>query len=300
MASRPPSVGVGDVVGVAALSSPPDPAALACGLAQLREIGFETRLASNLRPIESGSIGDSGEQLAGFHELVAAAEVKAILFARGGHGLLRSLPDLDWELMAAHPKAYVGYSDLTPLLNEVVRRLDLICFHGPMVATDLARPLAPLERSSLLSALEGRIERRLACNIAEQGEAVEGILRGGCLSLLTSVLGTPYCPDLSGSILFLEDVNEPFYRLDRMLTHLHLSGTLDGVKAMVFGHLEAVDSTGGAGLTRARLRLPGESRPAALAWGIQSGHGAPNLTLPLGARVRLVPGVGELLVLGDE
>ena len=297
MASKPPRLRGGDLVGVAALSSAPDPAALARGLAQLEAMGLAIRPASNLHMEQSGFAGSESARLAGFHELVAADEVKAILFARGGHGLLRILPDLDWELMASHRKAYVGYSDLTPLLNELVRRLDLICFHGPMVATELARPLSGAERSSLLPALEGRLERHLSCSIEGAREAVEGPLLGGCISMLTAVVGTPYSPDLKGSILFLEDINEPLYRLDRMLTHLQLSGTLDGVKAMVLGHLEAVDSSGDAALTRARLCLPGEAGPAALAWGVQSGHGTPNLTLPLGARARLEPTSSELIVL---
>jgi muramoyltetrapeptide carboxypeptidase len=243
--------------------------------------------------------GDDEERLAAFHELAADPDLPAIFFARGGHGLLRLLPRLDWDLLGATPRAWIGYSDLTPFLLEVVRRLGLVAFHGPLVAADLARGLLPEEEESLLGALAGRypVEHPLAA-VLRPGTAA-GPLLGGCLSLLTATLGTPFAPDLAGAIVFVEDVDEPAYKLDRMLTHLRLSGSLDSISAMVIGHLDG-GAAGSSGPERERLAaVVGDSLAAfdwPLAWGLPSGHRAPNLTLPLGLAARLDE--GERLVLG--
>jgi muramoyltetrapeptide carboxypeptidase len=278
-------------VGVAALSGPVDPARLQAGLAALRRLGFEPVLGANLRSRDGLFAGGDAERLAAFHQLAADPALPVIFFARGGHGLLRVLPALDWELLKRRPRAYVGYSDLTPFLLEVVRRLGLVAFHGPMVAADLARGLAPAEEESLLAALAGRypavqpFSRWLREPPA--GGAV-GPLLGGCLSLLTATLGTPFAPDLESAVLFWEDLNEPPYRVDRMLTHLGLSGNLANIAAMIVGHLE-------------NGHRPAEAQPDwpalisgsvasfswPLAWGLESGHVAPNRTLPLGLTARL-------------
>jgi muramoyltetrapeptide carboxypeptidase len=327
---RPPPVAPGDVIGVAALSSASRHDALAAGVLCLEEFGFTVRRARNLSADWEGFAGRDQDRLAGFHELVADPEVKAIVFARGGAGLLRVLPGIDWDLLAAAPKAYVGYSDLVPLLLQIVTRLGLICFHGPMVATDLAEPLDPTERASLLDALGGRIARSLPVDCAEDARPVEGHLMGGCLAMLVSTLGTPWFPRLDGSLLVLEDVHEPLYRIDRMLTQLRLSGKLRRVKGMILGHLGAeaggegdgeeatpgpaagaiggpapaigggrAAGIGGEPWRRLRARSTAEEAARIMAWNLPCGHGRPNLTLPLGARARLDPEAGALLVLDD-
>ncbi len=298
-ASKPPPLVPGDLVGVAALSSVPDRDALAAGLLQVEELGFEVRPASNLWSDWLGFAGSDQERLAGFHELVAAPEVKAIFFARGGHGVLRILPGIDWDLLARTPKAYVGYSDLVPLLLQIVTRLGLHCFHGPMVASDLDAPLDPSERESLLSALAGRLARSIPCDCAADARPLEGPLLGGCLAMLVATLGTPWFPRLDGSLLFLEDVNEPLYRLDRMLTQLQHSGKLRRVKGMILGHLAAENGGDSELWLRLRERSTAAERRGIVAWNLPSGHGRPNLTLPLGAIARLDPTAGALVIEDD-
>ena len=297
----PPPVVPGDRVGVAALSGPVRPERLDAGLAALRELGFEPVEATNLRSRTRSGLfaGTDDERLDAFHRLAADPEIKAIVFARGGHGLLRLLPRLDWDLLARHPRAYVGYSDLTPFLLQVVERLSLVSFHGPMVAADLARGLDDGERASFLGALRGdypaeiRFERGF-------GRRCEGVLLGGCLSLLVSTLGTAWAPKLDGAILFFEDLNEPLYRFDRMLTHLGLSGSLTGIQGMIVGHLTRVgEEDGSAGRPWALLREMAKAMGRSLAWGLPAGHAAPNLTLPLGLRARLEPR-RRRLVIGSE
>jgi muramoyltetrapeptide carboxypeptidase len=296
----PPPVRPGDRVGVAALSGPAEPARLERGMAALAELGFEPVAAANVAHRHGLFAGDDGDRLDAFHELAADPSIAAILFVRGGHGLLRLLPRIDWGLLARRPRAYVGYSDLTPFLLEVVRRLGVVAFHGPMVAADLARGLGDEERNSLLAALAGEYPVELPVEMAEEDRArppAEGPLLGGCLSLLTSVLGTPWAPRLDGSIVFLEDVSEPLYRLDRMLTHLRLSGSLDAIHAMVFGQIGCLDAPAqdSAGCLRP-LRQALADLPGPFAWGLDAGHRAPNLTLPLGLPARLDPQAGRLVL----
>jgi len=315
----PPPAGPGDRVGVAALSGPVDAERLERGLAALRGLGFEPVVADNVGARGGRFAGGDAERLAAFHRLAGDADLPVIMFARGGSGLLRVLPGIDWGLLRRRPRAYVGFSDLTPFLLAVAGRLGLAAFHGPMAAVDLARGLDDAERESLLGALAGRypLDLRLgrgggAAAVLRPGRA-SGPLLGGCLSLLAATLGTPYFPDLSGAVLFWEDTGEPPYKIDRMLTHLSLSGNLDRIGGMIIGHLDATEAAAGpiADTPEARSMeaapewrsliedsLSGYSWPLVL--GLDAGHGSPNLTLPLGLPARLEAGGrgGELLALG--
>lgn len=273
-------------------------------MAELERMGFEPVLAGNLASRHGLFAGADDERLAAFHALAADPSIGAIVFARGGSGLLRILPRIDWDLLARHPRAYVGYSDLTPFLLAVVERLRLVTFHGPMAAADLARPggLSEREERSFSDALAGRLDgvSMPLSGWLREGVA-EGPLLGGCLSLLTSVQGTPWAPRLDGSILFWEDVGEPLYRLDRMLTHLDLSGSLTAIRGMVIGHCRPSDAPAGDGAGDGwlgQLSEVFEGRSWPVAYGLEAGHEAPNLTLPLGLPARLDPagGSGSLTV----
>ncbi|HSN86662.1 MAG TPA: LD-carboxypeptidase [Thermoanaerobaculia bacterium] len=277
---------------MAALSGPVRPERLEAGIAGLRRLGFEPVLADNLlsRSRHGLFAGEDAERLAGFHRLAADPDVRAILYARGGCGLLRILPAIDWDLLRRHPRVYMGYSDLTPFLLEVVRRLGLVTFHGPLVAAELTRPLEPVEESSFLDALAGRYPLSLPFRSwlhppENLDEAIRGPLLGGCLSLLSATLGTRWFPDLEGAVLFWEEINEPPYRVDRLLTHLRLSDNLERIAGMIVGHLDAgsgssVDWPAVVSDSLAGLGVP-------VAWGLESGHLQPNWTLPLGLPARL-------------
>jgi muramoyltetrapeptide carboxypeptidase len=298
-------------VGVAALSGPVDAERLERGIAALEGLGFVPVLADNLasRSRNGFLAGEDAERLAAFHRLAADRSLAAILFARGGHGLLRVLPGIDWDLLGSRPRAYMGFSDLTPFLLGVVARLGLVAFHGPMVAADLARGLTAVEEESFLGALAGRypVTQPLGPAIrpgvgdgGAGGAGASGPLLGGCLSLLAATQGTPYAPDLTGSLVFWEDTGEPPYRIDRMLTHLRLSGSLRKIAGMVVGHISA----GGENLDTSVPpvdwpTLVGESLsgfPWPLAWGQESGHVAPNRTLPLGLSAGLSPDAARLVL----
>ena len=282
----------GDRVGVAALSGPIDPARLDAGLLALRELGYEPVEAANLRRRCTLFAGTDEERLDAFHELIDDADLRAVIFARGGHGVLRLLPRLDWDLIARHPRAYVGYSDLTAFLLHVTQALGIVTFHGPMAAADFARGLTPIEIASFQAALGGRFPLSYELDPAlAGGAACSGRLLGGCLSLLTATLGTPWAARLEGAIVMLEEIEEPLYRLDRMLTHLRLSGSLEHIEGMVLGHVTFEGACRGDWIRRLAADF---DRPWAA--GLAAGHARPNLTLPLGLSARLDPTAGRLVI----
>lgn len=288
---KPPPVTAGDRVGVAALSGPVDPQELRTGLAAMEALGLVAVPADNLLMRQGMFAGGEQERLDGFHRLLADTSLKAVIFARGGHGLLPLLPKIDWSLLEAHPKALMGYSDLTPLLLQTVERVHLVAFHGPMIAKDFARGLTPEEQRFLSAALRGE---RLEYSVTSiSGEIAEGRLMGGCLSLLASLAGTPFAPDLDGAILFLEDVQEPLYRIDRMLHQLDLCGMTSGIRGVVFGWMlppeEQASTQGWASGWREFLEDWADRWEVPVAHGLAAGHAAPNLTLPFGVRARLLP-----------
>ncbi|MGE0639090.1 MAG: LD-carboxypeptidase [Thermoanaerobaculia bacterium] len=292
----PPPVRPGDRIGIAALSGRVDGVRLADGIRELERLGFTAVPASNLASVDRIFAGTDDERLRGFHELLEDPSLGAILFARGGHGLLRILDRIDWRQVGSRPRAFVGYSDLTPLLTAVGEQCGLATFHGPMVASDLADGLTPEEEASLLAALAGESPFRFPLEGGE-GAAIDdrlhGVLEGGCLSLLAAdpypVATRPY-----DRLLFLEDVDEPLYRLDRMLTQLRRSGSLAAVQAMILSTSIAPDPLGDW-LDLARDAAPG----VPLFWGLASGHRRPNLTVPLGLPARI--DVGRLeLVIGED
>lgn len=293
----PPPAGPGDRVGVAALSGPVEPEKLAAGVESLRRLGFEPVLAGNVLSRRGFLAGSDEERLAAFHELAADPGLRAIFFTRGGYGLMRILPALDWDLLARHPRAWVGYSDLTPFLMEVVRRLGLVSFHGPLVAGELARGLDADEERSLLGALAGRYPVELPFHGWLREGSASGPLLGGCLSLLSATAGTPWLPDLRGAIVFWEEINEAPYRVDRMLTHLRLSGNLEGIAGMIVGHVAGREEWAGSGAGWPALvdeNLSGFSWP--LAWGLPAGHVPPNWTLPVGLTARLDEGSLRMVI----
>lgn len=305
VARLPPPAVPGDRVGVAALSGPVDLDKLELGLERLRELGFEPVIAGNVGSSSGLFAGGDAERLAGFHRLAADPEIKAIFFARGGHGALRLLSAVDWDLLERLPRAYVGYSDVTLFLNQIVARLGLVAFHGPMVAVDLARRFEPGERESLLAALAGELPTRVDIEplieppIEPWAGApfdVEGALVGGCLSLLASGVGTEYQVPTAGSILFWEDVQEPLYRIDRMLTQLKLSGTLADINGMVVGRVEPTDPDASTTDLHQLLKELNSEYDWPVYVGCASGHCEPNMTLGLGLPARLQPSPGCLLM----
>jgi len=288
---KPPRLRPGDTIGIAALAGPVDADRLEVGCQRLRALGYRLRLARNLL-VRCGTLGLAGsdvERHEAYRELLRNPEVRAILFARGGYGVTRVLPLLDPEEVGANLKIHCGFSDLTALSAFLLARCGIPSFHGPMVAADLAAE--PHQRTDAFfpSMLEGRGPAELALDEADvlvPGDA-SGPLLGGCLSLLAAMAGTPDEPDYDGAVLFLEDLNEEAYRLDRMLGTLVYGGRFAKLRGILIGSLTGITFGGGedAGRLRALLLERLEPIGVPVVFGLPAGHTRPNVTLPLGARV---------------
>lgn len=290
---RPPALRPGDRVVVLAPASAADRHRLDRGARALAELGFDVRVSPQAYARHGRFAGRDARRAATLREAVADPAVRAIFLARGGFGAARLLPLVERDLARAEPKILVGYSDATSLLSFVTGKLGWVSFHGPMVATDFPTLRAP-DRVSLLDALSGARGEPIAFAETIRRGVAAGRTFGGCLSILVSQLGTRFAVDLSGRMLFLEDVNEEPYQLDRMLTQLRLTGQLSRARGIVFGEMPNCGA-------RRELFAVIEERTADLgipvAFGLPSGHGRGKRTLPLGVRARLDAGRRVLEIL---
>lgn len=284
----------GGRVGVFALSGPPDPAALAAGIRRLEAAGFGVRRAANLDHRDAYLAGADAARVAGLVGLLDEG-VDVLLAARGGYGALRALPLLPWERLRSWGGWLVGFSDVTALHGAAAVNGLAASVHGPM-GTTLARHEPSATR--LLALLRGEAPRRLfrvpPSRVVRPGIA-RGVAVGGNLAVLASLAGTPYAPDLGGAVLFLEDVGEPGYRIDRLLTQLRLSSRLDSVKALIAGCLSRC-GRGEPEWRKRWRRLLDEAAPpgAVVVEGLPFGHGAANVAFPLGVEVTVDTGRSEI------
>jgi muramoyltetrapeptide carboxypeptidase len=221
--------------------------------------------------------------------------VAAVIGARGGFGSVQVLPLLDPIEARERRQVFVGYSDLTSILTFLTLTAGLVCFHGPMLAGRLGRGAEGYDRDSFLGLLmrkepAGEL-RAPGLESVRNGEA-SGPLFGGNLTQIVASLGTPFAfVPPAGCVLFLEDVGERPYRLDRMLMQLRLAGVLDRASALVFGELLRCDEPGGEATARAVVEEYARGFPGPVIFGFPSGHTlGPAFTLPLGIRVRVVAG----------
>jgi muramoyltetrapeptide carboxypeptidase len=271
-----------------------DGARLEKGLLALRQLGFAVRSSPGILDRARFSAGTVERRLEELHALFADDAVAGIVCARGGAGAGWILPRLDAALLRAHPKVFIGYSDVT-LLHLYLNRQGLVTFHGPMAAWELAN--GSYDRESFLSAVTGQGAPYASgaddLVSLRPGEAT-GVLRGGCLSLLAAAAGTPWALQTTGepTLLFVEDVDEKPYRIDRLLMQLRQSGALEGVVGIVFGDMKGCSPALDADYSLEDIilgALAGVDVPIAL--GLSSGHTThPFVTLPFGVRARLVCG----------
>jgi muramoyltetrapeptide carboxypeptidase len=292
-ARRPPALAPGDTVAVIAPGSAAKRGRILRGTRYLERLGFLVRVLPQAFARSGHFAGGDGRRAAALRRALVDRSVRAIFLTRGGFGSARLLPLVGADLARCGPKILVGYSDATSLLTFATGKLGWVTFHGPMVATDLSK-LTAVDRASLLGTLRGERPAPIRLGTTLRRGVAEGRIFGGCLSILVSLLGTPYAVDLSKRILFLEDVNEEPYSLDRMLTQLRQTGQLAKARGIVFGEMR------NCGARRELLGVLRE-RTADLgipvAFGLPSGHGRGKRTVPLGVRVRLDTGRRTLEIL---
>lgn len=287
---KPAALQVGDTVGIVATASPIKKDSLEAGCKTLEKMGYRPFFLPSILESDLYFAGSVQRRARELEEMFVRDEVKAILCARGGYGSNHLLAELDLKKIARHPKIFMGYSDATTLLTWFADAAQMITFHGPMLAKDFAEPNG-VDVASWQAATSGLPEWRVPCDSATAiaSGVAEGILYGGCLSMLAASLGTPYGIRTGGSILFLEDVNVKPYQLDRMFMQLKLAGNLELVRGIIFGEMLDCASTPEEApkLQETIKRLTG-NLGIPVAFGLRSGHvSSSNITLPLGVRARL-------------
>lgn len=266
----------------------------------LRALGYRTKLMPNALARWNHLAGRDEERADDLHRAFFDPEVEAVLCVRGGYGGHRLLPRLDLDRIASTGKPLLGYSDITAL-HVALNRRGLPTFHAPMV-TAFGKPLAPWAEQSFIAALAGTPDDqgRTAVETIVPGHA-QGIVGGGCLSLLADSLGTPEAFSGRGKIVLLEDVNEKPHRLDAMLTHLLNAGALEGVVGILVGEMTGTDNlrddTDPTWREVVTERLAPLGVP--MAFGYPFGHIDAMLTLPLGVAAELDADRGTLRYLSE-
>ena len=288
---KPPALRSGDTVGIVAPASNIKPEALEAGCQALRRLGYKPFYFASILEQDLYFAGSVQRRVRELEEMFMRDEVRAIVCARGGYGANYLLDKIGLEKVKSHPKIFVGYSDVTTLLTYFADAARLVTFHGPMVTKDFAHSDG-VDPASWQAALSGEAEWSVGpesgVKSLVEGSA-EGILYGGCLSMLVASLGTPYEIQTRGTILFLEDVAAKPFQIDRMLMQLKLAGKLRDVRGIVFGELlDCVQSQDQDYTLEQVVSRVVEDLGVPVGYGLRSGHvSRGNVTLPIGVKAEL-------------
>lgn len=301
---KPRALRAGDRVAIVATASPFDPQELERGGAELRALGFE--------PVWQPSVFARTGYVAGPARVRAEALVQAwtdpsiaaIVAARGGYGSVHLLPLLDPAAFAGTPKVFIGYSDNTSLMTWLTLRCGITTLHGPMIEGRLARGAGGYDRDTfercLLRTAPAGVITHPSVEVLKSGTA-SGMLIGGTMTQLAASLGTPYAFDPPrGCVLFLDEIGERPYRVDRLFTQLRLAGIIERAGALVFNELPGCDEPAGAPRIREVVASLTADFPGPVLFGLPSGHtSAAMLTIPFGVRARVETGSRPALVIEE-
>ncbi len=302
-AIHPQALQPGDTLAIISPAGPSDADAIEKGIAYIETVGLRPKLMPHGTKRRFYLAGSDQERLEDFHAAFEDPEVKGILAARGGYGCMRFLPQIDWQRVQANPKIFVGFSDLTSILLPMYQRAGLICFHGPMLTSNLIEGDG-YSQTELWKQVMGQVNypytipNRSTYQCLKPGQA-EGILLGGNLSLLTALCGTPYQPDTRGAILFIEDWHEKFYTIDRKLTQLKLAGMFDNIAGLLFGDFDAMEDQWENYAIEALLQELMAPFEIPIGFGFSLGHGDQTATLPIGAFARFEAASGRLEIVSS-
>lgn len=273
----------GDTLGVCAPSGKFDTEILDQGIHVLNTLGFRVRIPEAIFSEKRYLAGEDRVRAAVIHSLFADPDIHGIICARGGYGALRVLDQLNWEIIGRNPKPFIGYSDITALLMAILSRTGVPVIHGPNLVS-----LASADQETLDAFVQAVTGGWTAIEIAggrvlSPGIA-QGTIKGGNLATLSHLLGTSYQPDFTDAILFIEDIGEPAYKIDRMLTQMKMAGVFDRVKGVVTGSFENCRPESHI---REILTEIFVEYAIPVICGMPAGHGKTNQTFVMGRQVRM-------------
>ncbi|MGB3468654.1 MAG: LD-carboxypeptidase [Cyclobacteriaceae bacterium] len=289
ISSKPPRLRYGDKIGVITPGSALSRQGFSEALENISQLGFEPVPATYANQKYGFLGGTDFQRISDFHEVFRNDEIKGVICARGGYGSGRILADLDYSLIRQNPKVFIGYSDITTLLNMIYQKAGLICFHGPVGGSDFT----DFTRKKFYeTVVEGRpfvLQSRDGYTI-RKGQA-SGKLAGGNLSLITALTGTKNEINFDRKIVFIEEVQESPYRIDRMLTQLIASGKLKNARGIAFGKFASCDVKLTDPLYEEKFKLTQvladrcSNLSIPVYYGFDFGHVPDNATLPVGLKV---------------
>ena len=281
---KPPRLKKGQAIGVVAPAGPVTPSEIQPGIELLESFGYKVVTSPHLYCRQGYLAGDVNSRLEDFHSFLNNGNVKAIFCARGGYGSLGLLENIKFNLIRRHPKIIMGYSDITALLLAIYSKTGLVTFHGAVVKEFSKNRNRNLESFFDLVSSDRLSKLNLTKGVALRQGKAKGVLLGGNLSLICHLIGTPFMPSLKNAVLFIEEKGEPLYRIDRMMTHLRLSGALDDLAGLILGTFQRCGDI--ESINRVVLEVLSDLNIPVVS-GLPVGHGLVNTALPLGVKVTL-------------
>lgn len=291
-------------IGVIAPAFRPNGQRLEKGIQYLTDLGYKIKRGESLKKEFGYFAGSDADRLSDLHTMFADDETDIIICARGGWGCLRLLDQIDYQLIANNPKAFIGYSDITTLQLAFWQKCQLPSITGPMVAIEMGAGIWPYTADhfwNLLNLEDKTFELSFRSNdvqIWNPGRA-QGRLLGGCLSLVAHQLGTPYMPDFTHSILVLEDIDEEPYKIDRYLAQLRQAGVLETLSGVVLGNFidcEDKNEQRNSYTVEQILKEYFGHRDYPVIFDFPYGHGMKKVSLPIGMKAVLDTGAHTLKI----
>ncbi|MFH2091381.1 MAG: LD-carboxypeptidase [Pseudomonadota bacterium] len=273
----------GKKIGICAPSARFDRQKFDQGIGQLQSLGFSLVIPQKIFDEKRYLAGDDLQRATLINQFFSDPKIDGIICARGGFGAMRILEHLDWELIKNNPKPFIGFSDITAILLSIIDRTGNPVIHGPTVVS-LATP-DPRTIESLYQVLTNPDHPfDLFCEKTLKSGKTCGQFKGGNISTISHLMGTPFIPDFKESILFLEEINEPAYKIDRMLIQMKMAGCFDHIQGIVTGSFEHCEN---AEYIEQILVETFDDCQVPVLTGLACGHGPVNLSLPMGLPVIL-------------
>lgn len=301
---KPKALKLGDTIGIVAPSSPASEDDVRLAKEQLENLGFNVKLAPSCFTKYGHLAGKPELRANDLNIMFSDKEINGIICLRGGYGASRLLDKVDFQLIRKNPKVFVGYSDITALHIAMNQISNLVTFHGPMAASDIASGLDEFSKKEFLRAI---IDKRPMDNICNPsgievecivGGKASGLITGGNLALITATMGTPYEIDTKGKILFLEEIGEPPEKVERMLAQLALAGKLEEANGIILGdwnNCEAENLEKSLSLINVFKDIIIPYKKPTI-YNLKAGHCTPKATLPFGVSTYIDANKGEIIV----